>query len=318
MKKLNTSVILAALAAFIGVPAIAEEPAKPSPQKHTLAMLNSQKSVIAYTPVKLIGSMFFLIETKVNGVPAKMLVDTGASHTTLDLNWVQQTFPQAQVRLATLGDASDPYAFTQSQLPLLPVEKFSVGESRFSELFMPLVNLIGLRNALPELNDVVGVLGMNTMGAAPCRISFKARTLQWLDAAALEKLGKKEKLQTTPRPGTNCMMVNVFSPKDGKPLSVLLDCGATVSRVPEAFWTSALPEKQQRTITTANGMQVVDIAFGVPADMKLSPNFAVKNVCPQLEPQNGIPKYLLGLDVLSQTDLLIDAENQALYAILSE
>lgn len=183
---------------------------------------------------------------------------------------------------------------------------------------MPLVNLSGLRNALPELNDVVGVLGMNTMGAAPCRISFKTRSLQWLDAAALQKIGKKEQLQTIPRPGSDCMMVNVFSPKDGKPLSVLLDCGATVSRLPESFWTGALPEKQQRTVTTANGIQVVEIAFGVPADMKLSPNFAVKNVCPQLAPDNGVPKYLLGLDVLSQIDLLIDAKTKSAFVILPE
>lgn len=318
MKKLRLSAILAALTVFVGIPALANEPADSPAQDNLLAMLNSQKSDLAYSPVKLIGSMFFLIETKVNGVPAKMLVDTGASHTTLDLNWVQQTFPQAQVHVAPLGKGDDPYAFAQSQLPLLPVEKFSVGESRFSELFMPLVNLSGLRNALPELNDVVGVLGMNTMGAAPCRISFKTRSLQWLDAAALKKIGKKEQLQAIPRPGSDCMMVNVFSPKDGKPLSVLLDCGATVSRLPESFWPGALPEKQQRTITTSNGMQVAEIAFGVPADMKLSPNFAVKNVCPQLVPDNGVPKYLLGLDVLSQIDLLIDAKTKSAFVVLPE
>lgn len=288
--------------------------ATPNPAQMEALMIPKKVS-LDDKALALSGAYLFIVETEVEGVPAKMLVDTGASHTTLDLNWVRKHFPNAQVQLVSVGGGGSPYGFAQNSLPLMPLKKFSVGKNQFFDFWVPLVDLRGLQAALPELKEVVGVLGMNTLGAAPCRISFKTRSMQWLSKAALAKIGKKEKLQTSLRSGSPCFMVHAHSPKDGKPLPLLLDCGAVVSCVPESFWTAARPEKQMSRITTAAGVRDVEIAFGVPAELKLSSACVLKNLSPQLIPSGAAPKYLLGADALSQTDLLIDAEKKSVFAL---
>lgn len=315
MKLLNCLALAWAL--LIPVAGIAENAStqQPPTQAQMEALMTPKTLKIDSRPLPLSGSHLFIVEVKVEGVPAKMLVDTGASHTTLDLNWVRKQFPNARVQLVPVGGSGGPYGFAQNSVPLMPLERFEIGGNRFADFLTPLVDLSGLRMALPELKEVVGVLGMNTLGAAPCRIAFNKRTIQWLTQEELAKIGKKEKLRTSLRSGSPCAMVHVASPKNGQELPLLLDCGAVVTCVPAAFWTAARPEKQKSRITTAAGVRDVEIAFGVPENLRLTPDFAAKGISPQLLPPEAPPKYLLGTDVLAQTDLLFVPESASVFVI---
>lgn len=278
-----------------------------------------KKTAFAFgVPVPLPGERMFLVETKVNGVPAKMLVDTGASHTSLDLSWARKNFPAAKLRIVSTNPAEqNAYAMPAQKIPLMAIAEFSVGGNAFSDFFMPLVDLRGLRAALPELNDVAGILGMNTIALAPCRVSFKNRTLAWLDREGLAGTPGKKKLDVRAVPETDCVLVMISSPKDGRACPALIDCGAVGSSVPADFWIGARPEKVRAVTTTAAGTQNVEIAFGVPGELKFSEDFSLKNISPELLPPvgNAPQKILLGLDALSRFDLIFDREKGEVFAV---
>ena len=323
LRSLSLLFPLAALAAVpapaSGVPAeeTPEPAAVPAAENPRAAFSPKSRSFVFGVPVKMSGEQLFLVDTKVNGVPAKMLVDTGASHTALDEAWAREKFPAAKLeRLATASGGSV-YAMPDQEVSLMPISEFSVGKNAFAFFSMPLVDLSGLRAALPELRDVVGVIGMNTLTLAPCRISFKERTFTWLSRKMLDATDGKKKLFARRLPGTDCFLLALFSPKDGKPLPALLDCGAAGTCVPADFWVGELPQKAYALSTTATGTQRIEITFGVPAELRFSDEFSLKNVSPELLPADGNAprKILLGLDVLSRLELIFDGATESVFAL---
>lgn len=272
------------------------------------------RKIFSSAPTKLAGTRIFLVETVVDGVPAQMLVDTGASHTTLDSAWAKKTFPDARTESFVVGDASNVYSVPPQEIFFMPVGKFSVGENHFSDFIMPLADLRGLRAAMPELGDVAGILGMNTLSLAPFRLSLKNGTLRWLGEDEAARISDKKKLSARPLGGTDCVLLTVFSPKDGAALDALIDSGAVDTGVPADFWTGALPEKRHAVITTHAGTRRVEIEFGVPAPLKFSEDFSLENVSPKLAPAGTRGKILLGTDVLSRFDLVFDPRGNAVYA----
>lgn len=317
---LIAAALLASAAAFgetLGVPA-EEKNSPPAAEKPRTPFVPAEQK-FSRKPVALLGEQLFIVETKVNGVPAKMLLDTGASHTTLDLNWAKAAFPQAQTKTLRAGDASNAYSVAPQEIRLLPIEKFSVGENHFGAFRVPLADLSGLRAALPELRDVAGILGMNTVTLAPCRISFKNRTLRWLSAEDAAQISPKEKLRSRVLPGTDCVLVTIFSPKNGAPLEALIDCGALDTSVLADFWTEELPEKIHSVVTTHAGTRVAEIAFGVPETLKFSETFALENVSPKIIPADSVrKKVLLGTDALSRFDLVLADGGNAVFAAPTE
>ena len=315
----NFAFILALLAFAANAqaaPAAADAPTKtPASAEKMRPLFVPAKLEFSGTPVKLVGEKLFLVETVVNGVPAKMLVDTGASHTSLDLAWTREKFPDAGFRAAETGEGDGVYKISSQEIPLMPVSRFEVGGNAFRDFFMPLADLRGLRAALPELNDVVGVLGMNTITLAPCRLSLAGRTLEWMRREGFDAIPGKKRLFSRPVPGTDCRLVAVFSPKDGRAVFALLDCGAADSSLPAEFWTGASPEKREAIVTTHAGVRRVEITFGVPATLKFSDEFALDGVEPKLIAPGEVPKVLLGLDVLERVDLLFDSENDVVFAL---
>lgn len=309
--------------ALIAALQAADVPARPASAGTPVAAANMHKLFVpakielSGVPVKFSGERLFLVETTVNGVPAKMLADTGASHTSLDLEWARKNFPDAGFRRAATDGGDDAYKVSSQEIPLMPVNRFEIGGNVFQGFFMPLADLRGLRAALPELRDVVGVLGMNTMTLAPCRISFGKRELQWLDRAALNAVPAKKRLFSTAVPGTECRLVAVFSPKDPRTsVFALIDCGAMDTSLPAAFWCGELPQKRRALVTTHAGVRSEEIAFGVPAPLKFSNDFSLPNVSPKLLAPDEPQKILLGSDVLSRIDLIFDRETESVFAVV--
>lgn len=320
MKNIAAALFLLVLAANAqSAPAAADAPTKtPASAEKMRPLFVPAKLEFSGMPVKLSGEKLFLVETLVDGVPAKMLLDTGASHTSLDLEWTRRTFPDAGIREETAGGGDGVYKISSQEIPLMPVSRFEVGGNVFSGFFMPLADLHGLRAARPELHDVVGVLGMNTVSLAPCRIAFGKRSLEWMRRKTVDALPGKKKLFARPVPGTDCILAAVFSPKDGKPVFALLDSGAEDSSLPAEFWTEASPEKREAVVTTHTSVRRVEITFGVPATLKFSDEFALDGVAPKLIAPGEVPKILLGLDVLSRFDLLFDFENESVFVLPPE
>lgn len=303
------------------VPAPHHAPSEPPPaaSENMQKLFVPAKVEFSGVPVKFVGERLFLVETTVNGVPAKMLADTGASHTSLDLAWARKNFPDAGFRKAATDEGDGAYKVSSQEIPLMPVKRFEIGGNAFHGFFMPLADLRGLRAALPELHDVVGVLGMNTMSLAPCRISFGKRELQWLDRAALDAVPAKKRLLSKTVSGTDCRLVAVFSPKDERrAVFALIDCGAVDTSLPAEFWSGELPQKLHATVTTHTGVRREEIAIGVPAPLKFSDEFTLPNVSPKLLSPDEPQRILLGLDVLSRFDLIFDSATGSVFAVVPE
>lgn len=258
--------------------------------------------------IPLLGETLLLVETTVDGVPAKLLLDTGASHTSLDAAWAKATFPAMKTRVVPL-ESDDVYTFASPEIALARIGEFRLGGRRFTDVEMPLADLSGLRRALPELNDVVGILGMNATTLAPCRISFGGRRMEWVEPGSAAFAGK-EKFPVRRTAGTDCVQVTLPPQKPGgSAVSALIDSGAVGSSVPADFWIGAAEEKRTALVTTATGTRKVAVEFGVPATLKFSETLAVPDVSPRLIRPGEAMKILLGLDVLNRLEIIFDLRN---------
>lgn len=241
----------------------------------------------------LAPSNMSFVKCELNGRPCVMLFDTGATHTTFDINFVKREFPDTPMQqVVDSGDTNvgqNPFVFQVGTL--------KVGEAEFADFSAMAIDLSGLGPM--SGGTLAGVLGMNVIGASRTLVSLaKSEILFGLGEDAREGFERparrmNDRFDFTILLATDC----------GKgTMPLIIDTGSTWTFLQrDCGWPATTNEVafMARDINGAAGMKPVVGEKGV---LKLHPKAEIE-ITPLLvhEPLNRI-----GSDTLRKYDLLIE------------
>ncbi len=178
------------------------------------------KSVLQVYHVREDRGIHQLVNIRVNGLPARMLIDTGASHTVFCKRRIhyfdgEMNLNDAGFQAVGMGEDFDAYA--------LPIIDFTVGKIHLSEYDAILADLSMLEQLYGPLIEgpVHGVLGGDLLSLPGSMISFRKNLL---------RLGGQRSVRFRALsivPGTTHLVVQVKIM--GKSANMFIDTGATVT-----------------------------------------------------------------------------------------
>ena len=246
------------------------------------------------------GNNLQTLPATLNGKPCTLLLDTGASHTTFDVDFLRKTFPDLPLRPIALGGQTN----VQSAPLAFPIQTLRVGEAelpRFVGMALPLGHLseaVGVR--------VDGILGMNALGYAPFRLSLRDGAVTWFSAPPTPAGAVLLPLLDV---ADNSFHVVATREGDETTFPVLIDSGATFTFMDGAHW----PAGEGRAALDAAGVnatRAADFRKGAPGTLR------VGALALPLEPllRDG-EEPLLGADALRALDLIIDAKARKAWAV---
>lgn len=172
-----------------------------------------------------------LVEAEVDGVKCTLLADTGASHTTLDLNFVTNRLSGVELKEVEL--------IGNTNVAMAP--KFaSVGKLKIGETVLEVDGAMALD--LGHLSASVGkrvdgILGMNHIRQKPCLISLKRGEMKW-DPEEAETEGFK---RVRVRDRGNTYEILAIGP-NGRRMALLVDTGSSFTFVSSQLWEAGEDE----------------------------------------------------------------------------
>lgn len=267
------------------------------------ALFRPQQTTVGQEPVSLgtTSAGLLTVRAELEGKPCVLLVDTGASHSTWDRDWVRRNLPETPLRpIAVEGETN-----VREALAVFPVTRLKVGGSEFGRFLGVAVPLAHLSRSVGA--EVAGILGMNVMGQAPFRLSVKDARLEW--RAGQTPPPGAVRLPVGQDQGDNCFYLKAQSGTGSKPFAVLLDSGANVTVMPQGQW----PEEGGAADLSATDVNAADQARafrkGRRGELLLGDFRAT--ITPVV--QSGGPA-LLGADTLKGFDLFLDGKARQAWA----
>ncbi len=250
-----------------------------------------------------------VLQAVLNGRPCALLLDTGASHTTLDRAFMRRTFPNEVLRPVGLVGPTNveatPHAFH--------IKTLQVGEATLKNFVGMVLPLEHLSKAMGRQID--GILGMNAMAYAPFLLEVGAARVTWFPPHAPLPKGMALPLMEAEPQGTSARAKRTLSlaaraTPEGKPFPLLIDSGSSLTFVEEAVWGSAEADGVAFATTGVNAAASANFRKGLPGTCYLG-TFALP-----LQPfltQAG--EALLGADTLRHLALLIDGKQRTVTVI---
>lgn len=236
------------------------------------------------------GNGMTLVEGRVDGTPCTLLVDTGASHTTLDLGFVTNRLAGATLREVELVGMTN----VATAPKFVETKTLTIGEMSFETEGLMALDLGHLSGAVGRRVD--GILGMNHLRARPAILSLKRKTLMWNPPR--EEYARFIPLNVRDR-GTT-FEVWATTPT-GARVALLVDTGSTFSFVDETLWPAA---EEEVKMSAADVNKRAEAAFmrGKTAEIACGEGVML-TLSPILTPEKG--RNQLGYDVFRDHDLLI-------------
>ena len=265
-KLLQTLLLAAAL-----LPAHAESPAAQAPEVDLMTMNQDARCKQV------------LVTCLINGVPMRMMLDTGATHTVLHEESAARV-PNAQ----WMDTSKIQFRGNSAQQPKILLASLMAGPAESPIHPLMVMNLGAVRGMMAEPID--GILGMDILGQVPFTFNLQRGELQWGIPQGVEMVP----LYAIPD-GTGRFTVQARC--EGKEVHMLLDTGSSVTRVQAEQWTpgtGAEVSAQIGDIDTHEGIQVIE---GKAGDMELGPGVVAKGITPILGSAGEIP--ILGMDALN-------------------
>ena len=243
------------------------------------------------------GNNLQTVQATLNGKPCVLLLDTGASHTTIDRDFLAKTFPDLPTQPVALGGDTNvetaPLAF-----PILSLKLGETELKRFVGMALPLGHLaesVGTR--------IDGILGMNALAYAPFRLSLRDRAVTWY--SSVPDLTGATELPVLQTLGDNSLHLVASRAGDAQSTTfpVLLDSGASLTFMDSERWPAAEGEAALTT-TGVNEAANVSLKRGAKDDLRLGTHTLTLE--PLLRPGE---EPILGADsLLKMNDLIIDAK----------
>lgn len=229
-----------------------------------------------------------MVTALVNGVPMRMMLDTGATHTVLHEESAAR-LPQAE----WIDTSKMQFRGNSSQHPRLLKASLVAGPGVSTGHPLMVMNLSAVRSMLAGPLD--GIIGMDFLASLPFTFDFRKGEWYW---------GMPDNLNLLPVPGEMepSGRIHWVVSCQGKELKLLLDTGSMVTRVCQEDWlpgTAGEIQAQIGNVDTAAHQQMVE---GKPGDLVLAPGAVLKGVTPLLCPRGEFT--LLGLDALRDAMLV--------------
>lgn len=231
-----------------------------------------------------------LVEAEIDGVKCTLLVDTGASHTTLDLGFVTNRLTNVALQEVELVGNTN----VAMKPKFASVGKIKVGETVLEVEGVMALELGHLSASVGKRVD--GILGMNHLKAKPCLISFKRGEIKF-DPEDAETEGFK-RVRVRDRGMTYEILA--IGP-DGKRMALLVDTGSSFTFVSSSLWEAG-EEEVRLGATDVNTRTDLALKRGKKGEIGCGGNVSLK-----IEPILSADDYhnQLGADVFRNVDILL-------------
>lgn len=229
-----------------------------------------------------------LVSCVVDGVPLRLLLDTGATHTVIDRKAAVAKLPNAR-KVDTSGMQFNSGSSTMR--PDILLVNLQAGGRDFSPqpvLVLPLDGMTGMLHT-----PVDGILGMDVLKYLTFTLDFREGCAgSW----SLPRDGEMYPLKAHPDAGF-CPLVTLKT-GDKELANVLLDSGSSATVLAVKDWPAGVAETRTAHVADVNGARAQGISVGTPAAIELAPGLSV-TVRPQLaESRRPDAAGLLGVDAL--------------------
>lgn len=244
-----------------------------------------------------------IVTCLVNGVPARLMMDTGATHTVLDRKFVDEVLKAEYVdtsKMQITGNAEEK--------PGIIVGDLQAGGTRFRGMMLVVMDLSGV-NAM-QSKPLAGILGMDAMSRLSFIMDFRAERFSW---GAFHDMSPFVPLEGR-RDEAGRLFVTVRSGEKSFPL--LLDTGSSVTTLLPEQWAPGAAHMEDVKIADVNGPRTIRAGVGRQGALQLTPDVRTWNFSPQLLPAEADPG-LLGMDALKMNVLVHkpDAQGRSCFYI---
>lgn len=245
-----------------------------------------------------------LVTCVMNGVPMRMMLDTGATNTVLHSGSLSKLKNPQKMDTSNINFSGN--AKERPDVYLLNI-KFADVSVRSHPVMA--LSLDAARNMMEEKID--GILGMDLLGVMPFTFDIANGKMHW---------GLPEgKLRLVPLSGERDAAGRLFPIVQSGDCKheILLDSGATVTRLPQSAWPAGTAHETALNVGDVNEQAALTVKVGAPATMTLAPGVSVEGVTPVFCSEDD--RSMLGMDVISRVRLihLPSAHNPAGYFYLA-
>lgn len=239
------------------------------------------------------GNNMPLVEAEIDGVKATLLLDTGASHTTLDYGFVKNSLPASPLQeVAVMGSTN-----VKVTPKLVGVETIKVeGKELKGEMVMT-IDLSHLSKAVGR--PVHGILGMNHLTLYPSIISLKEGTITW-EPIEEDLTGFHP---TMAKRRGNTFEIMTKTPK-GRFAAMLLDTGSTFTFVTPEVWEEA-EDDVKMSAADVNKAEQIGFKRGKMGELNFGGGYK-KTLSPIISTDG---KNQIGSDLLKTVDIYLASDS---------
>ncbi len=227
-----------------------------------------------------------LVRCTVDGVPLRLMLDTGATHTVIDRSAAAEKLAASQ-RVDTSGMQ---FSSSSSQVrPDILLVTLAAGGRTMPQQPVLVLPLDGVRAALATPVD--GILGMDVLKRLSFTLDFREGGVScWGEPAPAD--GTPVPLKARPDAGFCPLVAVKQGDKELSPL--LLDSGSSVTVIPEHLWSAGVQSEHQAHVADVNGGRSQGVKVGKPAPVQLAEGVSTV-VTPQLSDERARRDGLIGL-----------------------
>jgi len=281
----NLAAVAVLSAAFMFSPACVSAKDTFSPSK--LPASESKASLSANA-----GNNMPLLRGELDGVPCTLLFDTGATHTTFDINFIKENLPGCTLQKVYLAGVTN-----VEQLPSLThAGTLKMGEAEFGDFDIMLLDMGHLASSVGAKVD--GVLGMNIIGATRSTLSLTDGTVAFnLPKEARKGFKPARRVKWIEDP-----LTITLSPEKGSDL--IIDSASTWTFLDHSYEWPLSGEEIAFGARDINGRGEMRPKCGNEGEMRFGSSAKV-TIKPLIVEE---PLNRLGADTLKRYDLLIEPQ----------
>ncbi len=122
-----------------------------------------------------------LTEVMINGKPARLLVDTGASRTVFDAERIKNFLNARRPRLKKIDKLSTGLGTNTMESHSVILKEFLIGETRFDEYHAVVLNMEHVNQSYHMLGhpEIDGVLGSDILNGLKAVIDYRKKEIRW-------------------------------------------------------------------------------------------------------------------------------------------
>lgn len=261
------------------------------PTEAEATVIESQEALSLMQITQDSRSLQLIANARINGVPMRLMIDTGATHTVLHSGSVDKL---PSVKWIDMGQNIQTNA---KQSMRMMIASLHVGPGESDEHPIVVMDLSGIRSAMLTPNTLDGVLGMDMLNHLPFTFNFAKKEFNWgapnPGAQLLVPLtGERDASGRLMMPVTCC----------DKTFSLLLDTGSSITRVLPSDWVPGKGATIQGKLIDVNTAGHITTQGGAPSDLTLAEGLTAKALMPLLCNEGELP--MLGLDALKTFTLV--------------